>query len=234
MGISAWRQMHAYAASPPHLDCGIGHFQQQACTVCQAAAITVSALVGAALQELVEQVAVGTVDFYTVEAGCFGVFCALAIGVNDVSNFFSFQRARGHVILHRPDQADVPGRLEGARSHRQLAIQINRVGNTAHMPELQDDLAAGGMHRLGDGAPATHLFSRPNAGGVRVADTHWRDGRGFADDQPGAGALHVILSHHRVGHTAFISTAASQRGHDDAVVQFKLTDFNRVKKCGHQ
>jgi hypothetical protein len=90
--------VHADAAGAPDFDRGVGHFQQQARTVFQGAAVVVGALVGAALQELVEQVAVGAVDFHAVETGGLGVLGTGAVGVDDVGDFSGFQGARGRVV----------------------------------------------------------------------------------------------------------------------------------------
>ena len=233
MAVGTRCQMDTYAASAPDFNRCISDFQQQACAVFQAAAVAVGALVGAALQELVEQVTVRTVDFHAVKAGGLGVFRAQAIGLDDVGDFFSFQGARGDEVLHRAHQADVTRRLDGARRDRQLTVQVDRVGNAPNVPQLQDDLAACSVHGLGHIAPAAYLIIRPDAGGIRVTDAHRGYGRGFTDDQPSAGALHVVLGHHRVGHAAFIGAAAGQRRHDDAVVELQIANLDRVEKRSH-
>src|SRR3990167_6719331 len=233
MAVGTRCQVHAHTASAPDFDCRIGDFQQQARTVFQAAAVAISALVGAALQELVEQVTVRAVDFHAVKAGGLGVFRAHAIGLDDIGDFFGFQGARGDEVLHRAYQADVTRRLDGARRDRQLTVQVDRVGNAPDVPQLQNDFAACSVHGLGHIAPATYLLIRPDTGGIRVADAHWGHGGGFTDDQAGAGALHVVLGHQRVGHAAFIGAAAGQRGHDDAVIELQIANLDRVEKCGH-
>jgi hypothetical protein len=85
--------VHADAVRAPHVDAGVGHFQHQARAVFDRAAVGVGALVGAVLQELVEQVAVGAVDLDAVEAGQLGVFRALAVGRDDARDFFGPARA---------------------------------------------------------------------------------------------------------------------------------------------
>jgi len=69
MGVGAWCQVYTDTAGAPDFDRRVGHFQQQAGTVFQGAAVVVGALVGAALQELIQQVTVGPVDFHAVETG---------------------------------------------------------------------------------------------------------------------------------------------------------------------
>lgn len=102
------------------------------------------------------------------------------------------------------------------------------------MPELQHNLAALGMHGVGNLLPALHLFGGPDARGVRVADAHGRHRGGFADDQAGAGALAVVLDHKLTGHAARFCAAAGQGRHDDAIGQFQVADLDGVEECGHE
>ncbi|MCY1409546.1 hypothetical protein D9M71_248980 [compost metagenome] len=172
-------------------------------------------------------------DLHTVETGGLGIFGTDAVGLDDVGDLFGFQGARHRIVTQRTQQADVAPGGDGAGGHRGFAVQVARVGNAAHVPQLQDDLAAVGVHRLGDIAPALHLLVGPDAGAVRIADAQGRDRGGFADDQPGGRALGVVLGHQRVGHTAFVRAAAGQGSHDDAVGEFQVADLDRVEERGH-
>src|SRR5579871_3226683 len=71
--IAAWREMHADAARAPDRDHGVRYLQHQPRAVLDRAAVAIGALVGAVLQELVEQITVGAVDLDTVEARRLGV-----------------------------------------------------------------------------------------------------------------------------------------------------------------
>ncbi|MNC53903.1 hypothetical protein D3C75_1033550 [compost metagenome] len=102
------------------------------------------------------------------------------------------------------------------------------------MPQLQEDPPAGAMNGLGDVGPAAHLVIGPDTRGVRITDTHWRHRSGFAEDQAGAGTLHVVLGHQRVGYPAFIGAAAGQRSHDDAVRQFEVAEGDRIENSCHR
>jgi hypothetical protein len=107
------------------------------------------------------------------------------------------------------------------------------MGDPADVPQLQEDLAAGAVDGFGDVGPAAYLIVGPDARGVRVADAHRRDRSGFAEDQAGRGALYVVLGHQRVRHSAFVGAAAGQRGHDDAVGQFQVAQFDRIENSRH-
>ena len=61
-------------ASPPDVDHRLSDLEREADAVLDRAAVGVGALVGAVAQELVDQIAVGGVDFDAVEAGSLGVF----------------------------------------------------------------------------------------------------------------------------------------------------------------
>lgn len=125
-------------------------------------------------------------------------------------------------------------RRDGAGSDRQFAVEKNRVGDAAHVPELADDFTARGMHRLDDLFPRLYLFFRPDPRRIRVAYALRRDRGGFGEDQPGAGALDVIRFGQRAGRTIVYRAHASQRGHYDAVFQLKRADFYRVIQGWHR
>jgi hypothetical protein len=57
---------------------------------------------------LVEQIAIGAVDFHAVEARLPGVFSAVPVGSNHAGNLIGFQSARGDVGALGPNQPDVP------------------------------------------------------------------------------------------------------------------------------
>ncbi|MNO54146.1 hypothetical protein D3C76_446110 [compost metagenome] len=168
-------------------------------------------------------------DFHAVEAGGLGVLGTTAVGIDDVGDLFGLQRARGRVVAERAHQADMAFGLDGTGGHGQLTVQVAGVGDTAHVPQLQEDASARAVHGLGDVVPATHLFIVPDTRGIRVADAHRRDRGRFAEDQPGAGALDVVLGHQCIGHAALVGAAAGQRRHDDAVGQLQVAERDRVE-----
>ena len=143
--------MHADAAGA-HVDRRVDHFEQQACAVLDRAAICIGAVVGAVLQELVEQVAVRAVDLDTVEAGGLRVFRTLAVRGDDARDFVELECARRHVRALRTHEAHVAAGGDRARRDRQVAVQEHRVGDPADVPELQHDAPTGRMHGL------RHLF----------------------------------------------------------------------------
>jgi len=63
----------------------------------------------------------------------------------------------------------------------------------ANMPKLQKDAPAVAMHGVGDPAPAGDLLFGIYARRARVAFPLRRNLRCLGDDQPGRGALAIIL-----------------------------------------
>jgi hypothetical protein len=101
------------------------------------------------------------------------------------------------------------------------------------VPELDDDLAAGRVHRVGDLAPAGDLRVGIEARRPQIALALPRDLRGFGDDQAGPGALAVIFHVEivrRVG--ARRGAVARQRRHDDAVLQFDIAHAEGREQIG--
>ena len=104
----------------------------------------IGSLVGARREELVEQIAFAAHDLDTVVAGVAGQLRAageVADGAFDIA-----QRAR-------PERVD--RRLDRRRTHRK-----RMVGIASRMQDLQQDLAAFVMHRVGDGAMAADVRRR--------------------------------------------------------------------------
>ena len=66
------------------------------------------------------------------------------------------------------------------------------MGQPADVPELSENLAALGVDRIGDLAPALGLLIGIQAGGVKVATTFVRDGQALGNDQPCRCTLGVI------------------------------------------
>ena len=94
MDIAARRQVHAHAARAPDADAGVGRFQQQARAVLHRAAVIVIAQIGAVLQELVQQVAVGRMHFHAVETRFLRHLRAQPVGLDHAGQLRRFQRAR--------------------------------------------------------------------------------------------------------------------------------------------
>jgi len=94
------------------------------------------------------------------------------------------------------------------------------------VPQLQEHPASCLMHCVGDGAPAGDLLGTVDAGRRGIADCRGTDLRAFADDQPGAGALPVILEIQLLRHAVGAGAVARQRRHDHAVFQGDGTELH--------
>ncbi|MNV40756.1 hypothetical protein D3C71_1323720 [compost metagenome] len=77
------------------LDQRARHFVQEADAVFQRAAVFIGARVGVGVQELVDQVAVGGVQFHPVEAGDDGIARRLAVFLDDRADLVDGQFAGG-------------------------------------------------------------------------------------------------------------------------------------------
>ena len=127
---------------------GLGDLQHQPRAVLDRAAIGVGALVGAVLGELLEQIAVGTVDFDAVEAGLQCILRGALEVVDDAWNFGELERTGfGDVGEGAVDEGLALG-ADRARRHRGCAVGLEvDMRDAADMPELDEDLAAALMDR---------------------------------------------------------------------------------------
>ncbi len=99
-----------------------------------------------------------------------------------------------------------------------------RVTDPAHVPQLGHDPATTRVDRLGHLTPALDLLVAPQPGRIDVADALRRDGGRLGDDQPGAGALTVVLGVECRRGAALAGPVARQWGHDDPVGQRERPD----------
>ncbi len=73
-------------------------FKRKACAILQTTAVLICSMVGAVSQELVQQIAVGAMNFDTVKASRFCILGSYSKLIDDVWNLFEFESA-GHPYL---------------------------------------------------------------------------------------------------------------------------------------
>jgi hypothetical protein len=105
--------------------------------------------------------------------------------------------------------------------------------NAADVPELEDDAAAFGMHRVGHPPPRGDLLDGMNSRRIEVALGHRADLAGLGDDQAGGGALAVIVDGQRSRPAAVDGAVAGQGRHDDAIGQRNVADMEGIEQRRH-
>ena len=130
----------------------------------------IGALVAAVLQELIKKIAIGAVNFDAVETRRLGVPGALAERLDNASDLLSLERPGDHIRPLGTQQAHAALRGDRAWRDRKRPIVIAWIGDPAHVPKLHQNAAAGGVDGFGYATPAVHLFLRPDARRVRIAD----------------------------------------------------------------
>ena len=213
------RQPHADTVGAPDAGHRRHHLQREAGPVLDGAAVGIGAVVGAVAQELLQQVAVGGMHFHAVEAGRLGTQRGLAIVLDQPRDLVGAQGARHGRRLEAVLGEDAAAGLQGRRRDRRGAAFLQAgVRHAAHMPQLQHDLAAGGVHGVGHVAPRGHVVVGVDARREGVAAALAGDVGGLGDEQAGGGALGVVGGGQRCLHAVHARTGAGERGHDDAVL----------------
>ena len=239
VGRGYGRQPDAAALAAHCIGYPTGDFQQQPGAVFNAdGVIALGALVRAVFKELVEQIAIGSMNLDTVKARAVHRIarCADKV-VHDAGHFIVAQgpRLRGfdkgrHAISH---QHGFGFGGNGRRRNRRCATRLQvGVRNPAHMPELHHDFSARCMDGLGNRLPAIQLLGAVKARHIGVTLGLRRDRGGFGNQQTGAGPLRVVLGHQRRRNCAG-RTVAGQRGHHDAVGQRHCAHGHGFKKAVH-
>ena len=232
------RQANTGASGTDFVGDGAHHFQQQAAAVFQAAAVVVAALVGTGFQKLLQQIAVGSVDFDAVKTAGDGVARRVAVVLHDAGQLGGVEGARHRgVDKHCCAVLQQHGFGVGANRrgcHRRLIARLQAgVRDAPDVPQLHHNFAVGLVDGLGHFFPAVELLGAVQAGHVGVALRLRADGGGFSDQQAGAGALGVVLRHQR-GRDGVWGAVARQRCHRNAVGQLQATGLNGIEQSGHR
>ena len=158
MRIASWRQVHPDTIVSPNRNHGIRNFQHETGAVLDRTPVNIHPMIGLVLEKLIEQIAVCPMNFNAVKTGQLRVLRALAVCRDYAWNLFQPQRSRRDERFQRADQTDMPRGRDGARGHRQRAIQENRVRDSSHMPELHQNPPARPVNRFGNKLPAFDLL----------------------------------------------------------------------------
>ncbi|MNN03535.1 hypothetical protein D3C81_1162260 [compost metagenome] len=225
------RQTHADTLAASNIDHRLHHLAQEAQAILQRPAVGIGALVGLRVDELVDQITVGTMQLNAVKASGQCIAGGLRIVSYDARDLLFAQRTRHRVLDHlahagfrssagrvNEDLHPFGQQRRGRDRCRTLWLQGD-MGHPAHMPELGVDATTGRVHGIGNPAPALHLRFAVDARGPGIALALRADLGAFADDQAGTGTLGVVLGHLCGGDIAGSRTRAGHRRHHDAVGQ---------------
>ena len=231
------RQAHADAACGQYFGhCG-DHFVQQAQTIFEAPAVLVLTPVGAAAQELVDQVSVRRVHLHTVEPRARRAARRMAVIIKQAGNFIQVERARLGEGHGRPfaqpvaDEGLALGRPH-AGGYRRAAFGLEHLmTDRADMPQLAEDPPTGIMHRVGHQLPAFHLAVGENPRCPGIALPFVADLRGLGNDKARARPLRIIKRVERgLLAVARRRAAAGKRGHPHPVGRGDIRHIERVEQ----
>ena len=107
------------------------------------------------------------------------------------------------------------------------------MDKASHVPELRENPAPRGVHRIDDGFPRLDLPGRPYPRRIGPAQAFTRDAGGFGYDEAGAGALGIIFGHERGRFMRARCARTRQRRHEDAVRDAKGADPQGLEQGWH-
>ena len=230
LGCAIGGQPDRNTVRAPHRDKPLQHLAHEAGAVLHRAAILIFAQIGIAAQKLINQIAVGAVELNPIETRRLGVFCGVAIIFDHAGNFRHTQCMGLLVRLASRWRMGMIRRSRCRSRNARLAAEEIGMNQPAHMPQLQDDPAASGVHCCGHQLPACNLRIGPDPRSRRPAKSFYADPGCFTDDQPGPGALAVIVRHHRSGDETGIGAPAGQWGHHDAIGRVNRAKLDRLEQ----
>src|SRR5690606_25544719 len=205
---------------------------REATTVFHAAAVLVVTLVGTFPEELVDQVAMGTVQLYRIATDCLGILRRLGKGPDHILNILM-----GHAMN---DQLVVLVFGHGTKArHARVGLGAPTT-HVADVPQLRGKLAAGRVPAIYHLLPASPCFFTVELRHVRIAvGGAVRHSGAFADDQAdtGSGATAVVFHHLISGHTLGREVARHGR-HHQARGQLQGAQLHWLEQqtglCGHR
>ena len=230
------RDAHADMARADCRDEAVDGVEQQAQAIFRAAAIAVVTGIEFAIDELLEQIAVGAVYLHAIEAGLHGTPARGDKVAGDRRHFLGRQCAwcaGGDMAGHagrRPGIGLHAVRTARHRRYRRGACLLQRHMRVApDMPQLGENPSAGSVHRIGHAPPCLALIVGVQPGREQIAGALPRHGDAFRDDQPGRSALAVVTFGQHIGDA--VGGARARHGrHHDAVGQVQACQVIRIEQ----
>ena len=143
--------------------------------------------------------------------------------------------ARRNKLLHSVVCVVLTVSSNRARCNR-LCIARQKIGqrDASGVEDLHKNFAATRVYRFGYGSPAFNLSVSVDSGCADIAFRHGQDVCRLGDDEPGGSALTVIRGGVVRLNSFVISATARHWTHDDPVVEFHISDLQRVEQCRHK
>jgi hypothetical protein len=192
-------------------------------------------VIGAVAEKLIDEVAVRSMDFDPIKSGLLGQACRLGVVGHDSGNFIGIEGSWSWIRFLAGRRVNaVAAQCDGRRGHGQNPAGLKiRMRRTAHVPELDDDLAAGRVDCVGDPLPPLNLLLVVETGCVDPTGRLLGDDRRLADDQPCRRPLPVVFDHEVVGNPVGTGATPGERGHDHAVGQFEIAGREGSEETVH-
>ncbi|MCY1419325.1 hypothetical protein D9M71_349110 [compost metagenome] len=198
---------------------GLDQLDGKTRTAGQVAAIFIAALVADVPEELIDQVAVGTVDLHAIHTDGLGIAGGLGEGGDDVLDV-----CMGHAVYHFLAVLDLLARA--IARHAGIGFDAD-AAHAAHMPQLRHDLATFGMHCIDHFLPPGQGVFTVEARHIGVAiGSLVANGGALGNDQanPGRCTAAVVLDDLGVWDTAR-GKRTGHRRHHHACRQFQGTQL---------
>ena len=204
------RKPNPHPIGRENCDYGCHNFAQKPIAIFQAATVAIGAVVGFGLQELINQIAIGRVNFHPIKTRRLGSFGGPAIVFHHCRHLVGFQGARGFVGVFARGGVDVvvADGDRGGRNRQRLIGAETAVGSAATVPQLQENFAVPIVHCLGDLFPGFRLSIVVNAGRVLPTNALFRNDGGFANQKASTRSLGIIFRHQGIGQALHPCTGA--------------------------
>lgn len=99
VGVRHQIEMYSYTIGRLDGQHRIHRLKQKAGAIGYRTAVANGTLVGAVMQELVKEIAIGRVQLHAVKAAALSIFCRLPVIIYDPGYFVGFQRTRSNIVF---------------------------------------------------------------------------------------------------------------------------------------
>ena len=163
---------------------------QHAVAIFNTAAIKIGSLIGFRLQEFIEQIAIGGMDFHAVKTGRSGQFRSASVVLYNPGNFLGLQSSWNLMRFLTIGSVDILFvNFNRRRCHGKLAVMETAVRRPAAMPQLQKNRTSLAMNGIDNLLPSCCHGIGINPWGLHPTIGLFRNRGGFGDDQTGGSPL---------------------------------------------
>jgi len=135
------RNSISYFSRTEYLNNGFRDFERKKCAILQTTSVLICSMVRSVSQELVQQIAIGSMDFDTVKTSRFGILGSASKLIDDVWHLFQFECAWCLYFLLAKQGMNIALNWKCRGCYWFISVLKIRMRYSPYMPELKENPA---------------------------------------------------------------------------------------------